>query len=391
MHSCLAIVLILIASRVSAAGSPPDRSSQEYAAQLWKHLHSPLASYTKWRPDLSSAVPEMGPKLSGKTKTYLNSVAAKSPEVLPHGSMVVVEQLDASDKIRSLLVRFRVLPDYDPANQDWYWGYFTAAGDLIESSLDRNAFTKPGFIAVEEDGRLWVFRSSSKELLEYRKKGELAKHVIRPGAGPRGMTLKAPDADTLAGYCVAKKGFDTRIVDGRLWVFAAGSKELGQFEKTGELAKHVVRPSAGPLGMTIKAPDVETIDSYLLGKDGFVTFLEDGRLWVFRSGAKELTEFQKNKELAKHVVLPGAGQHGITIKSPDRDTAAAYLASREGFRTILADGRLWVFKSGTKDLADFQKHGELAKHLVRPSAGPLGLTLKGPDAETLDAYQQSQK
>ena len=124
-------------------------------------------------------------------------------------------------------------------------------------------FAKPGFVTRVEDGRLWVFRRESKELESFTKDGELAKHVVRPGAGPMGMTVKAPDSETIVEYLTAKPGFVTRIEDGRLWVFRQGSKELESFAKDGELAKHVVRPGAGPLGMTVKAPDSETIAAYL--------------------------------------------------------------------------------------------------------------------------------
>lgn len=124
-------------------------------------------------------------------------------------------------------------------------------------------FDKPGFVTEMEDGRLWVFLDGSKELGQFREHGELAKHIIRPGAGPEGMTLKAPDAETADAYLLAKPGFVVMIEDGRLWVFRDGSKELGQFREHGELAKHIIRPGAGPGGMTLKAPDAETADAYL--------------------------------------------------------------------------------------------------------------------------------
>jgi len=139
------------------------------------------------------------------------------------------------------------------------------------------------FVTIEEDGRLWVFRADSEELGKFRSDGELAKHVIRPKAGPGGVTLKSPDAETLDAYMAQvtsaasmsaanashggsiydKPGFHTELHDGRLWVFKAGSEELEMFQKNGELAKHVIRPKAGPDGMTIKAPDTETIDAYM--------------------------------------------------------------------------------------------------------------------------------
>ena len=74
--------------------------------------------------------------------------------------------------------------------------------------------------------------------------------------------------------------------------------------------------------------------------------------------------------------------------SQSTDTAMAEKASydREGFATRMEDGRLWVFTSESKDLAKFDSHGEPAKHIVRPGAGPKGMTVKATDAETLDAY-----
>lgn len=55
----------------------------------------------------------------------------------------------------------------------------------------------------------------------------------------------------------------TKIHDNRLWAFKEGSKELEKFEKEGELAKHVIIPAGGPLGVTIKAPDKETVEEYM--------------------------------------------------------------------------------------------------------------------------------
>lgn len=68
------------------------------------------------------------------------------------------------------------------------------------------------------------------------------------------------------------------------------------------------------------------------------------------------------------------------------DQAETSVYTKPGFYTEVHDGRLWVFREGSKDLEDFRSHGELAKHVIRPGAGPGGITLKGPDAETLDDY-----
>jgi hypothetical protein len=122
---------------------------------------------------------------------------------------------------------------------------------------------KPGFVTEVVDGRVWVFREGCEELAEYRTNGEPAKHVIYPGAGPKGMTVKAPDSETVAAYVAAAEGFETTVDEGRIWAFRAGTPELEEFKKSGEPAKQVIRPAAGPMGMTVKGPDTDTIDAYL--------------------------------------------------------------------------------------------------------------------------------
>jgi uncharacterized protein (TIGR03000 family) len=71
----------------------------------------------------------------------------------------------------------------------------------------KNELDRPGFVTVlEKDGerqRLWVFRAGSKELDAYKKSGELERHVTRIKAGPRGMTVRAPDGETLDAYLKA--------------------------------------------------------------------------------------------------------------------------------------------------------------------------------------------
>ena len=67
----------------------------------------------------------------------------------------------------------------------------------------------------------------------------------------------------LAGGSYDKPGFVTREQDGRLWVFQEGSKELEQFKAHGEPSVNVSRIGEGPDGMTLKAPSQELLDAYL--------------------------------------------------------------------------------------------------------------------------------
>ena len=65
-------------------------------------------------------------------------------------------------------------------------------------------YDRPGFVTIQKDGRLWVFKTGSKEYQEFQKRGEPSQQVTRVGVGPKGMTLKAPDGQTLDEYSAAK-------------------------------------------------------------------------------------------------------------------------------------------------------------------------------------------
>ncbi len=62
-------------------------------------------------------------------------------------------------------------------------------------------------------------------------------------------------------------------------------------------------------------------------KPGFVTELDDGRLWVFREGSKELEEFKKTGEPVKQYTDIGNGPNGMTVKAADEQTLKDYLAT----------------------------------------------------------------
>ena len=61
-----------------------------------------------------------------------------------------------------------------------------------------------------------------------------------------------------------KSGFATAVIDERLWVFRVPSEEYDEFKATGmEPGKFATAIGAGPEGMTVKAPDAETLNAYL--------------------------------------------------------------------------------------------------------------------------------
>lgn len=130
--------------------------------------------------------------------------------------------------------------------------------------LDMGMFAKPGFVVLEEDGRLWIFREGSTDLALFQEVGEPAKQVVRPKAGADGVTLHSTESTTIDEYLTTLPGYYTQMKDGRLWVFRVDSPELAEFLKTGEPSKQAVRPLAGPFGLTLQSVDTELIDEYLL-------------------------------------------------------------------------------------------------------------------------------
>lgn len=122
---------------------------------------------------------------------------------------------------------------------------------------------RPGYLTRMVKDRLWVLRKGSKDLAEFLKKGESAKSVTILGAGPDGMTMRAPDAETIRGWQLAIPGYETYVVDGRLWVLPEGGKDAAEFAKAGELAKSITLVGRGPEGMSVRAPDTATAEAYL--------------------------------------------------------------------------------------------------------------------------------
>ena len=65
---------------------------------------------------------------------------------------------------------------------------------------------------------------------------------------------------------------------------------------------------------------------------------------------------------------------------------ASTALSKPGFYTEVREGRLWVFREGSKELEEFKKHGEPEKQVTRIGGGPGGMTIKSSDAKVIDDY-----
>jgi hypothetical protein len=257
---CFLVGSVFVAGFASA--EVRSEKHEKYAATLWDYLQK--QPYTNWTAAGEELKLDFGPPNGAGTKCYLNDVAASDPS-LPHGSCVVTEHFAEAeaDSPVGVTVCYRARDGFHADSDDWYWAHFLADGTVVRTVADRCPYAKRGFFTAVEDGRLWVFRIGTKELADFIKSGEPAKQVIRPVAGPGGMTVKSADNEIITEYLATKCGFVSLVDDGRLWVFREGSEALAEFKTSGEPAKHVIRPAAGPQGMTVKAPDSETLDAYL--------------------------------------------------------------------------------------------------------------------------------
>jgi hypothetical protein len=66
--------------------------------------------------------------------------------------------------------------------------------------------------------------------------------------------------------------------------------------------------------------------------------------------------------------------------------ASTASVSKPGFYTEVRDGRLWVFREGSKEVEEFKKQGEPAHQVTRVGVGPKGMTIKSSDAKVIDEY-----
>lgn len=57
-----------------------------------------------------------------------------------------------------------------------------------------------------------------------------------------------------------------------------------------------------------------------------------------------------------------------------------------GYSAIEKDGRLYVFPSNSQAHQQYKRTGDMGKSVTRVGGGPGGMTIIGPDDETLDAY-----
>ncbi|MEW4565010.1 hypothetical protein AB1K70_20965 [Bremerella sp. JC770] len=218
--------------------------------------------YGDWKPLETYPGEAPMPEAGTQGVVFVNDIAAKDLSQLDFGSIVVVQH-SRDDQPFAVSALFRARPGVNPKKDDWYEMYFLTDGTLVKSSADQAAFNRRGFVTKVVDGRLWVLALDSPSVAELVAGEGPEKHVTLPGAGPDRKTLKSDSRETALRYLFSKPGFATHFEDGRAWIFAKDTDAAKQFAAEGLPEKHVTRVGAGPMRTTIKAPDTETIDLFL--------------------------------------------------------------------------------------------------------------------------------
>jgi len=208
--------------------------------------------------------PDRAPQPEAGTEgtIYANDVAARDTAQFAYGSILVIEH-QRDGKPYALSVLFRAHPGVNKKRDDWYELVYLIDGTTVKTSADQSTYDRPGFVTKLVDGRLWVLALDSPDVGRLIQGEGPEKHVTLPGAGPDRKTLKTDSRETAMHYLFSKPGFVTHFEDGRAWVFAQGTEGAAKFAKDGPPEKHVTRIGAGPMRTTIKAPDAETIDQFL--------------------------------------------------------------------------------------------------------------------------------
>ncbi len=169
-------------------------------------------------------------------------------------------------------------------------------------------YNRPRFIAVPQDGRLYVFHAGAKELQVFAQTHVLNHSCLRNGGVVDGMIVIAPSEDTLNGY---------------LAIYAATAKAAAGAGSTAAPAPGVDGSSTAPAPAPLRGDP-------RYNRPRFIAVPQDGRLYVFHAGAKELQKFTQTHMLEHGCLRNGGVVDGMIVIAPSEDTLNGYLALYSG-------------------------------------------------------------
>ena len=127
-------------SRLSPSRQTRPQTPAEFQQSFWKHITvtSPYRQWAQWPSKEAEFRPAEEPH-GPWVKTYANSVAAKNPEALRYGSILVNEEYDDDKSTLKAVSVMYCVKGADPAHYDWYWLKYATDGKVMKAADDQGA------------------------------------------------------------------------------------------------------------------------------------------------------------------------------------------------------------------------------------------------------------
>ena len=195
--------------------------------------------------------------------------------------------------------------------------------------------------------------------------------------------------------------------DGRIYVFTS-FKRMGDFKKSGELGRGIIKIGHGQNGETVVFGSDEAMFEYesrqvkqILGNlkiEACQEFEKGGRIHVFTSPERKAS-FENSGEMGKdYIAKIGYSSHGKTVMFDSYDAVKEYDSRHEAlidkdsaesnyFREIEKDGRVYVFTSPER-LISYKRSGELGKGIIKVGYGQNGESVIFDSDEAVNEYER---
>ncbi len=207
------LTTILLCSLLPSDVKAQDAESKEekaakFASNLWDYLLS--NNYKHWAPgpgktvNLFSNQKANQPLSQGTSnphgsylKSYMNRKAAGSPENLPVGSIVILENYRPDKSLESISVMYRS-PGFNPKANDWYWVKYNADGSVateltqvMRASAMVDGDVNQSFASTSADGKVKLMGRASSCIACHQQSGgsDLAFFNDRFSGDVRGLTM----------------------------------------------------------------------------------------------------------------------------------------------------------------------------------------------------------
>ena len=172
--STLMLLVGVAVAHSQQAGSGSSRSDpsrptrpqtpEEFYDTFWRYLVKKDAAYNTWKVlDHEPPKDDIENPHGTVSRTYANEIAAKDPENLPLGSILVREDYDDKRKRQSVSILYRV-KDYDKERGNWYYLRFLETGTVAKGE-DKKALAGKVASCIEchakASGKDYVFSNDT--------------------------------------------------------------------------------------------------------------------------------------------------------------------------------------------------------------------------------------